>query len=187
MAANMENGGRRNRWRLAVWGGAAGLLLLPLIAMQFENSGVDWTGGDFIAMGIMLAAACGLYEVATRMSSNPCYRAGAAVAVLIGFFTVWSNLAVGIIGSENDALNLMFFGVVALAIFGSLLVRFRARGLVKVTTAAAVAQLVATAVGLTSVGWENGVIFSTLFAAPWLLAAELFRRADEQMAAKPVI
>lgn len=180
MAANMENGGRGNRWRVAIWGTAAALLALPWIAMRLEAPGVDWSGGDFLIMGIMLAGACGLYEAATRMSGNLFYRAGAAVAVLTGFLTVWSNLAVGIIGNENDALNLMFFGVVAIALFGALAVRLRAPALAKVMAAAGVAQLLATFVGWTMAGWEPGVPISLCFAAPWLLAGELFRRAGLQ-------
>ena len=86
---------RKNRWSLAIWGGAAALLSIPAIAMQFEGSGFDWDVGDFVAMGALLAIACGGYEIATRMSSNWAYRAGAAVAILTCFLTVWVNLAVG--------------------------------------------------------------------------------------------
>jgi len=43
MAKNTENGGGRrgNRWRIAIWGSAAFLLLLPLVAMQFTGE-VVW-------------------------------------------------------------------------------------------------------------------------------------------------
>ena len=95
MAGDIDNvfRGRRNRWSLLLWIGAAALLSLPAIAMQFPGSGVDWSPGDFLAMGLLLALACGGYEVATRLSGNTAYRAGAALAILTCFLTVWVNLA----------------------------------------------------------------------------------------------
>ena len=91
------NGRRGNSLRPFVWGAAAGLLLLPAVAMQFfPASGVNWTGFDFIAMGVMLATACGLYELGAWLSGNTIYRAGFGLAALTGFLTVWVNLAVGL-------------------------------------------------------------------------------------------
>src|SRR5262245_33253190 len=90
-----------NPWRIAVWGAAACLLLLPLVAMQFKGTGVDWSGTDFLVMGVLLAAACTGYEVGTRLSSSTLYRAAFGAAVLGGFLLVWIDLAVGIIG-DND-------------------------------------------------------------------------------------
>ena len=79
-----DNGAARgNRWSLAIWGGAALLLALPAVAMRFTTE-VDWGPEDFITMGILLAAACGGYEVATRISGNTAYRAAVAVAGLSG-------------------------------------------------------------------------------------------------------
>ncbi|MDQ2695792.1 MAG: hypothetical protein M3Z21_10530, partial [Pseudomonadota bacterium] len=65
MTGNPENGGGRrgSRWRIAVWGTAAFLLLLPLAAMQFTNE-VNWDETDFIVFGAMLAVACGTCELA---------------------------------------------------------------------------------------------------------------------------
>ena len=65
---------RGNRLRPWVWGGAAALLALPAIAMRFRASGVDWSATDFLVFGAMLAIACGLYELATRMSGDVRYR-----------------------------------------------------------------------------------------------------------------
>ena len=42
-----------NRWRPAMWGGAALLLLLPLVAMQFTRE-VIWDAADFAIFGTML-------------------------------------------------------------------------------------------------------------------------------------
>ena len=72
MARNMETAGprRRNRWRWAIWGTAAFLLLLPAIAMRFPDTGVDWDARDFTIMGVMFFIACGSYEVVARISDN---------------------------------------------------------------------------------------------------------------------
>ena len=49
MAGNTttDNGRRgKNRWRPAIWGAAAFLLVLPAVAMQFTSE-VNWTASDF--------------------------------------------------------------------------------------------------------------------------------------------
>src|SRR5688572_15784957 len=100
----------RNRFRPLIWGAAAFLLLVPAVAMQFTGE-VDWTGSDFVIMGIPLGMVCGLYELAVWLSGNTAYRAAFGIAVLTGFLTVWVNLAVGMLGSEDNIENLMFAGV----------------------------------------------------------------------------
>ena len=67
------------RLSILIWGAAALLLLLPLLAMQFTDE-VDWDLADFIIMAAMLAGACGTFELARRMNSNRAYQAGVAVA-----------------------------------------------------------------------------------------------------------
>ena len=52
-------GRRWKGWRIAMWGTAAFLLLLPAVAMQFTSE-VDWGPGDFMVMGVMLLTACGV-------------------------------------------------------------------------------------------------------------------------------
>lgn len=180
----------RSRVRLFVWGAAAVLLLLPAIAMQSGAEGVHWTGSDFVFAGLMLAVACGLYEFAVWLSGDPDYRRGFGLGVFTGLVTVWVNVAVGMFGSEDNVLNLMFAGVLAVAGVGALLARFRAAGMSRAMLAAAVAQLVAAAIGLTvgltigddepagfgaSVAWE--AFLTACVALPWLGSAWLFRRA----------
>ena len=55
MAASAERGGgwRRRRWRIAAWTGAALMLLLPLVAMQFTDE-VNWSETDFIVAGALI-------------------------------------------------------------------------------------------------------------------------------------
>jgi hypothetical protein len=163
------------RWRMLMWGTALLLLLTPAIVMQFRGTGFDWDETDFIVFGIMLALACGTVELASRMSGNGAYRMGVIVAVGVSFITVWANLAVGMIRSEDNPYNLWFGGVLALALLGAVLARFQARGMALAMLIAGAAQLAVAAIGYSSD--PRGGIFSMMFMVPWVFSAALFRHA----------
>lgn len=187
MATNTENSNRShaNPWRMAIWGAAAFLLLLPLVAMQFTAE-VDWTTSDFIVFGVMLFGACGTWEVAARMSGNRAYRAGAAIAIVGGFLLVWVNLAVGIIGNEGNAANLMYFGVLAIGIIGACIARFHPLGMARALVAMAIAHGLIVIVALVA-GSIEGAALTAFFAALWLTSAALFSKAArEQVRVGPV-
>lgn len=84
----------RRGWRKAVWGTAAFLWLLPLVATRFTPE-VNWDATDFIVWGAMLLAAAGSYELAVRMTGNRAYLIAAGVAIVTTFVLVWISLAVG--------------------------------------------------------------------------------------------
>lgn len=172
--------GRRWRlWRIAMWGSAAFLLLLPAIAMRFTAE-VNWTASDFVVMGAMLAAACGACELAASASENGSYRLAALVAIGAAFLTVWANLAVGMIGSEDSAYNLLFGGVIGIGLVGAILAELRPAGMAKAMAAAAIAQGLVSAFGLPAD--TRGAVFSMAFALPWLVSALLFRKAEREIA-----
>ncbi len=178
MAADMTNGRapRGNPWRIAIWGTAAFLLLLPAVAMQFTGE-VNWDQVDFITMGIILAAACGAYELGARMSGSTAYRAGIGLAVVTGFLLVWINLAVGIIGDEGDSANLMYVCVLLVAIIGAIAARFRAQGMSRALVATAIATaLVAVIILIAGLGYGASIL-TGFFSALWLASAWLFRKA----------
>ena len=188
MAGNAENGGGRrgSRRRIAVWGAAAFLLLLPLVAMQFTDE-VNWDEIDFIVIGAMLAVACGAYELAARMTGSSAYRAAVGVAAAAAFILVWMNLAVGIIGTENNPANLMFGGVLAVGIIGAIVARFQPDGMARALFATALAQMLVAVIALIA-GMQHGgyspapEIFGIngFFAALWLISAWLFRKATRE-------
>jgi hypothetical protein len=181
MAANMATTGGKggNRLRPVIWGTAAFLLLLPLVAMQFTTE-VKWTGIDFVAMGILLLTACSAYELGTRMSSNWIYRLAFGSAVIGGFLEVWVNVAVGMVGSEANHYNRWFGLVLLVGVVGALSVRFRPRGMVGTLLAMALVQVVIAAVALVA-GWDPlGSTLSGLFAGIWLVSAALFHWAGQQ-------
>jgi hypothetical protein len=186
MASNMGKVGmkRGNRLRWAIWGTAAALLLLPLIAMQLGAQGVVWGPEDFIVMGAMLGLACGAYELVARLPGGRAYRAGFVLAIFACFLLVWINLAVGIIGSENNPANQMYLAVLGIVIVGAVAVRGRAKAMVAVTALAALAQLAIAAIALAGnlgadgLGWPRDVIGCTgIFVLLWMGSAGLFRLA----------
>ena len=166
------------RWRLVGWAAPAPLLIIPWLA------NFPWTLSDFIVAGAMFAIIGGTFELALRASGNRAYRAGAAVALATAFLMTWVNLAVGIIGDEDNPLNLLFFGVIAAALVAAILVRFEARGLSRAMTAAAILQA-GIGIGVTATDAAAGeppgrialLILILFFAALWLVSAWLFRKA----------
>ena len=185
MASRADNGGKKGRipWRIIGWGTAAFLLVLPLVA------GAPWTLSDYVFAAVMFGIVGGLIELAARTSRNPWYRGGALVAVAASFLLVWVNGAVGIIGDEGNNANLMFLGVIAVALAGSIVARFRAGGMARAMAVAAVAEaLVAVPVVALGLGASEppGMIGVLVliggFTGMWGLSALLFRKAATQIA-----
>jgi hypothetical protein len=118
-------------FRIAGWALVGLLLLAPAVAMRFTSE-VQWSGGDFIAAAILLGGAGLAIEGLMRVSDKATYRVGAALGVLSLLFLVWANLAVGIVGSERDPFNHLYFLTVPLIGLGAPLVRLRPRGMTMV-------------------------------------------------------
>lgn len=70
------------------------ILLVPLVAMQF-TSDVNWSAKDFLAMGILLFTAGGLFILVSRKVSGK-NRLVAGIVILVAFLYIWAELAVGI-------------------------------------------------------------------------------------------
>lgn len=169
------------RWmRWLVWGGAAGLLLLPWVAMQYTDE-VAWTAADFIVMGGLLGLAGVAFEVALRVARSHAYVVAAGVAVAAAFLLTWVNLAVGIIGNEGNPANGIFFAVLAVGLLGVLLSRGQAAGMARAMEATAIAQALAA---LATAVLAEGYVFllAGAFVLLWLLSAQLLRQAARQQA-----
>lgn len=166
--------GRGTLWRVAAWGIAALILLLPLVAMQFTNE-VNWDPFDFVFAGVMIGGVGIVFELTVRMTRNSAYRAGVGFALAATFLTIWATGAVGMIGDEDNPYNFVFLGVIGLALLGTVLARFRPGGMSRAMAVAAIAQFLAGAVGaFTDL---RGGIFSAMFAGIWVLSAALFAKA----------
>ena len=172
-----RGGGRNLAWlRWAGWGGAAALVAAPALAMLVApDSGVDWSAGDFLFATLMFGIVGLALELTVRSTASWPHRAAAALALATGFLLVWSNLAVGYIGPEDNPYNALFFAVVGLALAGSALVRFRPAGMAWAMLAAGIAHGIAGAAGFA----EDPVTapITLTFVAMWLGSAALFAKA----------
>ncbi len=153
-------------WRVAMWGAFATLLSLPAL-FRFP-----WSASDFVVMGVMLGSVGLGIEFLVRRSGSNAFRLGSVAAVLTAFMTVWANLAVGMIGSEDNPYNLYFMAIPPVVFAAAALVRFDAGRTAWIMTAAAGVQL-ALAFGGLDVDLR-GARFSSFFAFLWLIAAALF-------------
>lgn len=74
------------------------ILLIPFISMQFSNE-VNWSGFDFLVMGILLLGTGLAIEIVLSNVSSFKNRIILCSVILAVLFLVWAELAVGIFGS----------------------------------------------------------------------------------------
>ena len=74
------------------------LLLIPFLAMQFTDE-VNWSLFDFAVMGILLLSTGILLDLVLRKVKTVQKRLLLGFVVLLAFFLIWAELAVGIFGS----------------------------------------------------------------------------------------
>lgn len=165
--------------RIAGWSLAAGLLLLPAVAMQFDN-GVNWTASDFVFAGVMFGIVGGLFELAARASRNFAYRMAVVVAVACPFLQLWITLAVGIIGSEDNPANWTYLAMVLMAIGVAVVAMGEARLMARAMLAMAGMQALFSALHL--LDGHFTLVIDSFFAALWILSSRLFARAAGQQA-----
>ena len=163
----------------------AGLLLIPLVAMQFTHE-VNWTLSDFFVMGSLLFMAGAAYEIVARRSNKTVYRGAVFLAILGGLLLFWVNAAVGIIGNEDQLVNLLFGLVFLVAVLGSAFVRFKASGMSKVLYATVLIQMAVPAMALLiwpppATSWSPGIegvfLLCLFFSMIFAVSAFLFHRA----------
>ncbi len=177
MKSNIESRQpHRHIWRILGWSGAVALILTPLVAMQFTSE-VNWDETDFLFAAVIFGIVGGLIEFAVRISSNWYFRFGAIFAVLAGLTVVWSNLAVGMIGNEDNPVNLWFGVVLLIAICGTIISRFHKRAMAIAMLAAGVTQAATGLVAGIMGPDPRGGIFTIVLSSFWLISAALLRSA----------
>lgn len=164
----------------------AAILMIPFIAMFFTDE-VNWTLFDFIVAGVMLSGTGLVYEFVAQKVQNNAYKIAVAIAAFTGLLLMWVNLAVGIIGNENNPVNLMYFGVIALGIIGVIFARFEPSKMSLVLFAIALTQLLVPIIALVAFSEVAlaqeylaiaGVLgINAFFAALWSGSALMFRKA----------
>lgn len=167
------------------------ILMVPLVAMQFTAE-VNWSPGDFIIMGLILFGTGISYVLLTRQAANVVYRIAAAAGLGATLLMVWANLAVGLIGSGPHLGNLMYLGVLAVGITGTVRSHLGARGMERSMYAMALSLIllagIALAAGMhrypgSSAGEVIGV--NAFFAALFAISGVLFRYAALKQHARP--
>lgn len=156
----------------------ASLLLIPLLGKW------SWSLSDFIIAGVLIFGSGVIYELIVRKPSSTSYRIAAGSAVVTGLLLIWVNLAVGLIGNENNPANLMYFGVLAIGLIGVSVARLEARGMFRALLTTAIAQALVPIIAM--IIWRPpfnlGLIqvfgVNTFFVALWIGSALLFRRAS---------
>lgn len=189
--------------RLSVWALVVGIILLtPLVlTLMNPNAGIyggpgggwDWSLSDFVIMGTVLSSLGLAYELIGRKlsqkakgASKKVYRAAFVVGLLGAFLLFWVNGAVGIIGSDDNPANLLYGAVFVVGLFGSLIARFKPRGMAYTLFTAAVVQLSVPLFALfvwpAQTSWGaagvNGVfVFNAIFAVIFAASGMLFLSA----------
>lgn len=172
-----------NIFRIAL--GTAFILLIPFLAMQITDE-VNWDEADFIVAGALIFGTGLAYELITRKTGNIAYRAAIGVALAAALLLVWINLAVGLIGTEDDPANLMYIGVLAVGIIAAVIARLQPHGTARALLATAFAQaLVAVIAVIAGLGapWSGPgeiLFLNAFFVALWVGSALLLRRVVER-------
>ena len=115
---------------------------------------------------------------------NRTYRLAFGVGLAGILFLGWVSGAVGIIGSENNPANLMYWAVFFVGLIGSIMSRFKPRGMSHVLFSMAVVQMLIPIFALfiwpVQASWgDAGVIgvlvFNSIFALLFVVSGLLFR------------
>ncbi len=162
------------------------LLLIPLVAMQFTDE-VVWTLSDFIFAGTFLFGTGLTYKLVTRKSADLSYRVAVGFALLTGLFLIWVNGAVGIVGSEANPANLMYYGVIFVGIVGAFIARFQSQGMVLTMCGMAIVQALIAVIILVGGMYQSPpssviqiLAVNGFFITLFVVAALLFRYAAQE-------
>lgn len=166
---------------------SAGLLLLiPLFAKLLTDE-MKWSLFDFFAAWILLFTSFFLYKIVSGNIKNFEYRAAVGVAVGTGLLLVWTNLAVGLIGSEDNPANWMYVGVLAAGSLGAIIMRLQPKGMARVLFALAIIQMLISLIALIAglhLSPESSIVeilgVNGFFAVLWSGSALLFRNAAKE-------
>lgn len=118
--------------------------------------------------------------------SNLSYKFAVALALILVFVLIWINLAVGIIGNEDNKANLMFVVVLIIGLIGAIKVRLQSIGMSYVMLLLALTHIIVAVIEMIFQFGSQGPIWpfdvigaSCLFAILWFCTALLFRRAAQ--------
>jgi hypothetical protein len=123
------------------------ILLIPMVAMQYTEE-VNWTFSDFIVMGALLMTTGTCFALIIIMRESVIYRVGFSLALATAFLLIWANLAVGLISSGPNPGNLMYIGVLAVGVIGTILSDYKPAGMERAMYVTAAALVLHTVIAL---------------------------------------
>jgi hypothetical protein len=106
------------------------ILAVPFVAMRFTGE-VDWSAFDFLFAGALIFGTGMAFLAIAHRARNSAYRMATALGLLTCFLIVWITGAVGIIGSEDNPANLLYFLVLLVPLAGAILARLRPGGMAR--------------------------------------------------------
>lgn len=166
----------------------AGILMIPLVAMQFYPEDVVWTTFDFIFAGVAIFVAGLAYLLISQNFKNTSYKFAVALGLLGAFLLLWANGAVGIIGDEGNPVNAFYFIIHCVGFFGGIATRFKPTGMSYVMFSVAGIQMLIPLIALIMVrpvleeapGIIGVFILNAGFAALFAGSGMLFRQSIEK-------
>ena len=162
----------------------AGLLAIPRIGKQ-TIEGWNWSGFDFVFAAVMIAGVQFLYQFISKKVNKAPYRTAVGFLLFGAFLLIWINGAVGIIGDEDNGVNMMYFAVLGVLFFGSVASWFAPEGMARTLYSAAVVQMLVPVVALwlfpvelsKTPGVAGVFMLNALFAGIFIISGRLFRLA----------
>lgn len=181
-----DGNGSAKWWRLVRitgWSLAALVLLAPAVAMYFTPD-VRWGPEDFLFAALLVGASGLLFELVLRRSTSDAYRTGALLAIATTFLLVWSNAAVGFVGSGANTANVLYLAIAVIPLVGAFLPRLQARTLSHLLLLTATAQVGVTGFAFATdavTDESQGLILTTnaVFVLLWCASALLFRLSGD--------
>ena len=139
----------RNTYRsiVGVALGTVAILMIPFLGMRISDDW-NWSLSDFIVMGALIFGAGLAYVLGTMKAGAVAYRVAVGMALAAAFLLVWLNLAVGLIGSEDNPANVMYFGVLAVGFLGAIAAELRPQGMARTLFAMALATALVPVIAL---------------------------------------
>ncbi|WP_019831207.1 hypothetical protein [Sphingomonas sp. PR090111-T3T-6A] len=169
--------GSRNYWRIVRWIGILVLVLTPLVMTQISDQW-HWTIGGSLFAGAIIGGIELLYELAEKRNESRAYRAGAGIALVTPFLTVWTTIV------RDDGNGIGSLMLVMAAVVGSFAAWFRPAGMARAMLGIAIMQAllcIAIATAPSTAAMEDSTrraLFSGgFFMALWLASAAFFRVA----------
>lgn len=173
----------KNIIRLAII--TALILLIPLFGNAFVD-GWNWGLFDFVFAFILIFGTGVAYELITRKIKNSTYKLAVGLGLLTGFLVIWVNLAVGIIGDEDNPVNVLYFGVLFFGFIGSIVSQSKPKAMAKVLFTAATMQFLVPFIAFfisqptlfEPPGIVGVLVLNSAFATMFLGSGLLFRQAS---------